>query len=234
MIRIAIVEDEKYDAELLQSYLRKYQKEQGETFQISLFTDGYDIADKYRPEYDIVLMDIEMSLMDGMETAKRIREADPQVILIFTTSNPQYAIQGYQVQALDYLLKPISYESLSYVLQKAIIAVKKNEKEVWISISTRDGTVKINASELLYVESRNHTLSFHTDVEVWKTTVFTLTEIEEKLKSAGFFRPSRWLLVNVRKVRAVQNGIVTIGDERFPISKSKASDLMMAIIELAG
>ena len=136
MIKIAIVEDEHAYAMQLQEYLHTYEKENGEVFEISLFSDGDEIVHKYKPIYDIILMDIEMKFMDGMSAAEEIRKVDTEVVIIFITNMPQYAIRGYAVEALDYVLKPISYFAFSQRLNRAIGRIKKRiSKTISININ---------------------------------------------------------------------------------------------------
>lgn len=94
MIRIAIVEDETAYAQTLRAYLDRYATESGRQFAVTVYTDGEDIVDNYRAEFDIILMDIEMQSMDGMTAAKRIRQSDGEVVIMFITNMAQYAIQG--------------------------------------------------------------------------------------------------------------------------------------------
>ena len=112
MVRIAIVEDDDACRAQLEAYVRRYGGETGGEFQITSFSDGLDIAEDYRPIYDSILLDIEMPRLDGMTAAERIRSFDPGVILIFITNMAQYAIKGYEVDALDFVLKPVGYFSL--------------------------------------------------------------------------------------------------------------------------
>lgn len=232
MIRVGIVEDDTRDTEILYSFIEKFGEENGKRIRIQTYSDGYDIAERYSADYDIIFLDIEMNLMDGLEAAEKIRTMDQRVVLIFTTSNPQYAIRGYRVHALDYLLKPLNYENVTYVLRKAVAIVEKDTSVVWISISTRTGVNKINASDILYIESRNHTLIFHTDTGTWETTVYSLTEMEDKLSGIGFFRASRWQLINLNKVRGIRNGTVVIGSDSFPVAHAKLGPLMEALARL--
>ena len=107
MLRIATVEDDANDLEALRTHLSRYEKENGLKFQVTEFRDGEDIVTDYSADYDLILMDIEMAFLNGMKAAEKIRELDKDVIIIFITNMPQYAIQGYKVNALDYMLKPI-------------------------------------------------------------------------------------------------------------------------------
>ena len=101
MIRIAMVEDEAAVRKQLQGYIQRYTRQYGTAFAVTEFSDGVEILDAYRPVYDIVLLDVEMKHLDGMETARRIRELDRDVVLLFITNMAQYAIKGYAVGALD-------------------------------------------------------------------------------------------------------------------------------------
>ncbi|MFC2620775.1 MAG: LytR/AlgR family response regulator transcription factor, partial [Pauljensenia sp.] len=107
MVRIAVVEDEAVSRTLLRDYLTRYGEERALHIDATYFTDGAAIIGDYKPVYDIILMDIQMAHVDGMSAARAIREVDQEVILVFITSAPQFAINGYEVGALSYLLKPL-------------------------------------------------------------------------------------------------------------------------------
>ena len=117
MLRIAVVEDDKTYAAQLKEYLVRYGTETNQKISVALFPDGEDIVTDYSAEFDIILMDVEMTFMDGMTAAEKIREKDNEVVIIFITNMPQYAIQGYKVDALDYVLKPISYFAFSQTVR---------------------------------------------------------------------------------------------------------------------
>ena len=104
MIRIAIVEDEDSYVQVLTGYLKQYETEHSLSFQISVFHDGLDIVSEYKADYDIILLDIQMKHLDGMKTAEKIRELDEDVSFIFITSTIQFAVQGYLVDALGYVV----------------------------------------------------------------------------------------------------------------------------------
>lgn len=119
MIRLALVEDDELYRSQLREYIDKYSAASGEKFTVTEFSDGDEIALGYKAVYDIILMDIEMKFMDGMMAAEEIRKVDTEVIIIFITNSPQYAIKGYAVDALDYVLKPVSYYAFSQRLGRA-------------------------------------------------------------------------------------------------------------------
>ena len=109
MIRIAIVEDEESYVKELTGYLKEYQNTYKEELEITVYRDGDGITSNYRAQFDIILMDIQMKFMDGMSAAEEIRKQDSEVVIMFITNMTQYAIRGYEVDALDYILKPVSY-----------------------------------------------------------------------------------------------------------------------------
>lgn len=94
MLRIATVEDDAHDLEALRTHLNRYEKENGLKFLVTEFQDGEDIVTEYSADYDLILMDIEMAFLNGMKAAEKIRELDKDVVIIFITNMPQYAIQG--------------------------------------------------------------------------------------------------------------------------------------------
>ena len=120
LLRVAIVEDDDSYAETLQEYLNKYEQENEVRFQVVRYEDGADLVEKYHGDFDILIMDIELKFMDGMTAAQHIRKMDSNVIIIFVTNMPQFALKGYQVDALDYVLKPISYYAFSQRLERAL------------------------------------------------------------------------------------------------------------------
>ena len=181
MIRIALVEDDaQYRQELL-GYLKKYEQESKEKFQISVFTDGDEIAEEYKACYDIIFMDIEMTFMDGMTAAESIRKLDTEVVIIFITNMPQYAIKGYTVDALDYVLKPVSYYAFTQRLDRALARMKKRAKK-YVVISNRGRLKKLDISEITYIEVQDHDLVYHTGEEDFMTKG-SLSEVEKDRKS---------------------------------------------------
>ena len=120
MFKIAIVEDQEETRESLNRFVRQYAQEQGLQVEISLITDGAEIAEHYTPGFDIIFMDVEMPRLDGFGAAEAIRAVDADVVLVFVTNMAQYAIRGYEVDALDYVLKPVNYYQFCTKLSRAI------------------------------------------------------------------------------------------------------------------
>ena len=112
-MRIAIVEDEQACADTLQKYLQQYGQEFSQELDVTQYENGAVFLWEFRSQFDIILLDISMPVMDEMETARQIRKIDSDVVLLFVTSLSQYAIRGYEVNAMDYILKPVSYFAFS-------------------------------------------------------------------------------------------------------------------------
>ena len=159
MIRVAIVEDDAEVQGVLQEYVRRYTRQYGTEFEVTLFADGVDILDDYRAVYDIIFLDVEMKHLDGMTTAERIRQMDADVILIFITNMAQYAIRGYSVGALDYVLKPVPYFAFSQQLLKAVARLEKRAKH-YLTVPVEGGLRRLDTASIYYLESEGHRVHF--------------------------------------------------------------------------
>ncbi len=224
MIHIAIVEDEIKFASLLREYIIRYEQEQGQEIKISSFTNGEDLLEEYQCQYDIILMDIQLTFMNGMTAAENIRKFDKDVIIMFITNMTQYAVKGYEVDALDYILKPVEYFAFSQKLEKAIARCKK-EKEEYFMISTEDGVQKKRVTDILYIESQGHNVVYYMK-KSHLSSRNSLKVLEMELKPYGFYRCSKGFLVNLRKVDGVKNNDCIIGEHRIPVSRIKRKEFM--------
>lgn len=233
MLEIAIVEDEENYRNVLCEYLKKYEQETGQEIHMSVFTDGDEIVENYTAKYDIILMDIEMQFMNGMDAARKIREVDKAVIIIFITNMAQYAIQGYEVDALDYILKPISYFAFSQRIQRAVGRMKKRE-ERYINIVSKNGVNKVAVSEISWIESEGHRLIYHAKNQVYESTLNSMKEIENELKDCSFFRCNKGYLVNMAHVKAIRDGWAILTNGQVMISRAKKTEFQKALTTYAG
>lgn len=229
MIRIAVVEDDASYAAKMAEYLERYQAEQSLKFQLTFFTDGMDIVKNYRHNWDIIFLDIEMPLLDGMSAAKHIRKFDNVVQIIFITNMAQYALQGYEVNALDYVLKPLSYYSFALKMQKALRLLQPQaEKSL---ILTRDGSLeRVMAAEIFYIEVYNHQLRYFTKLgEFSATGSKSLKELESELRDAHFVRCNSCYLVNLQHIKSVREGYAYVNDTPLKISRNRNKEFMQAL-----
>lgn len=227
MFRVAVVEDDAGYRRQLQEYLERYQQESGLKFSVKTFTDGDEIAIGYRAEYDIILMDIQMNYMDGMTAAEEIRRLDTEVVILFITNSQQYAIKGYAVDALDYVLKPISYYAFSQRIDRAVSRLNRKTKR-YLYISSKSGAWKVDSSRILFVEIREHDLYYHT-LDGMICASGTMKDVEEALDSKTFFRCNKCYLVNLEHVDRVQGDLAVVGGESVQISRSKKKAFMDAL-----
>lgn len=227
MLRIAVVEDDKTYAAQLKEYLVRYGTEKNQKISVALFPDGEDIVTDYSAEFDIILMDVEMTFMDGMTTAERIREKDNEVVIIFITNMPQYAIQGYKVDALDYVLKPISYFAFSQRIDRALTRVKKKEA-TYITVAQKGGKKKLNVDKICYVEVRDHDLIYYsTKGDI--VTKSSMKEAEDTLGGTKFFRCNRCYLVNLEYVEDFRGNDVTVASDVIQVSRARKKAFMDAL-----
>lgn len=232
MIRVAIVEDDAEVQGVLQEYVRRYTRQYGTEFEVTVFADGVDILEDYRAVYDIIFLDVEMKHLDGMTTAERIRQMDADVILIFITNMAQYAIRGYSVGALDYVLKPVPYFAFSQQLLKAVARLEKRAKH-YLTVPVEGGLRRLDTASIYYLESEGHRVHFYTD-EGDFSAPGTLKAVEEKLAGRPFARCNSGYLVNLAQVQAVQQSTVQVGPYELQISRPKRKAFLAALTDYIG
>lgn len=237
MIKVAVVEDEPKAADLLASYLDRYAASPTglrtkTNFAVTRFSDGVSFLAAARMDFDLVFMDIEMPDLDGMETAKRLRAINPFVTLVFVTNMAQYAVNGYEVRALDFLVKPVSYPNFETKLRRAVEQIRLNENEK-VMINGTKGVVTVPKSDIVYVEIMGHDLMYHTtscgDVQAYGT----LKKTAEMLGD-GFACPHSSYLVNLACVRSVQDYTVTAGNHELPVSHLRKKEFMRTLADYFG
>ena len=232
MIRIAIAEDDPQCFAQLERYIGEYGRETGRAFQVTRYDNGEDLVERYKPEFDLILMDVEMPFMDGMTAAGYVREKDPEVVIVFVTNLAQYAIQGYSVNALDYILKPVSYFAFSQRLGRALQYVKKRE-EACITVAVKGGAVKLEVNAIYYIERLGRQLMFHTRSGIHASTA-TLQQVEQALEGKGFVRCNKGYLVNLEHVDGIQDGCAVVRGDRLLISRGRRTPFLEALADWVG
>lgn len=227
MIRIAIVEDDKNYAAVLKKYITRYGEESEQRFLVYEFQDGEDIVEDYKGAYDIILMDIEMQFMDGMTAAERIREVDSEVVIIFITNMPQYAMKGYAVEALDYVLKPINYYAFSQRIDRALRRMSRRQTK-HLSISYKGRVQKLEIPSIYYVEVQDHNLYYHTKDGIIEQRG-TMKEVEEALANEPFFRCNKCYLINLEYVSGFEGSNVIVEKEAVQVSRARKKELLDAL-----
>ena len=227
MITVAIVEDDDIAAGTLQEYLAGYQERNQENFKITRFHDAISFLENYSNIYDIIFMDIELPELNGMDAAVKLRQIDEQIVLIFVTNLAKFAQKGYEVQALDFIVKPVSYPDFSLKFKKAIIKVLAN-KNIELTIKLANGFFRIASNKLLYVEISGHRLFYHLLDETIES-YGSLAQVEKQLKGCGFLRCNSCFLINPTHIVYVKNYIVKVGNIELQISRPKRKSFVAAL-----
>lgn len=219
MINVAIVEDEREQAQALADCVQRYGKEHGKQFNMVVYENAVNFLQSYKEAADIVFMDIRMPHLSGMEAAEKLRERDASVIIIFVTSLMRYAIDGYKVGALDFVVKPVEYASFALTMRRAVTQAE-SKKGRRLVVNTPSGAALLYADDIRYIEILRHHIVYHT-VNGDYDGYGTLLEVEKKLQDEPFVRCNACYLVNLRYVTELSGYTVKLGDDELRISHPK-------------
>ena len=225
MFSIAVVEDDDRDAEVLDHCLTRYAQQNDLEFQIHRFADAASFLKTYHSDCDLILMDIDLPAMSGMDAAREIRRIDRSVTLVFVTRMAQYAVEGYAVEAFDYILKPINDYSLNLKLPRILAHVGAQTGDR-IMIRTDRETIGLQLRKIWYVEADGHYVNWHTADRVYRS-LGTLKAVEQQLPDS-FCTISRWHVVNMQYVRSVMGDEALIGDRQLHIGRSYKQSFLKA------
>ena len=227
--RIAICDDEQNQIEYITSIVASWSAHEGHGCEIRTFASAEAFLFEYEEDkaYDILLLDVEMKNINGIELAKRIRKDNNRAEIIFITSHFEFVGEGYEVDALHYLIKPISAEKLTQVLTKA--AEKLSVEPPSVVISCEGETVKLYEADILYVESFLHYIVIHTKDNEYKIKE-NISVFENKVSDV-FYRIHRSYLVSLKYITQISRTSVNIGNTELPLSRGKYDNINRAFIE---
>lgn len=234
MFSIVICDDEQPFIDQLKSLLERYEKETGNIFAYHIFRDGSELIADYRPEYDLIFMDIRMEKLDGLKTAEELRRMDSTVGLMFVTSLPQYVWKGYEFGAFNYLLKPLKYGRLKMELDRFFTHYQGKEEPA-LSFSNENGKYKVLYKNLRYAETQKRNVLLHFDDQE-QVIYKNMKEIASLLETQRqFARCHASFIVNMAYVKSVENleAVLTTG-ERVPISQPKRKEFMAKLADFWG
>lgn len=231
MIKVAIVDDEAVHADKLGEYLARYEAEKGLGIHAEKFQNAVAFLTNYVPDYDIVFLDIRMQFMDGLTAAKRLRELDEKVVLVFVTSLAQYAINGYEVNAADYIVKPFSYADFALKLTRAVKLIPSDRFAPYM-FRTQNGMVRIDLNTVTYVETDGHRVIYHTKDRDY-TQYSSLNAVEKAIREYGFSRCNTSYLVNLRYVDSVEDFTVYVAGVPLQISHPRKKAFTKDVAERA-
>lgn len=224
MIRIAIVDDDRSSRLQVQQYIERYEKELSgggeKRFEITQFETAMDFISDYKAIYDIAFLDIEMPLIDGMTAAKKLRLIDTDISLIFITKMPKYAIEGYDVEAVGFMVKPVKYCDFVDKIKKAI-KLREHKRQVSVVLKCDGNLVKLPVSQIYYVEKNKNYLFYNTARGQYRIRG-TLESAEKELSDYGFSLCNSGCLVNLALVSKVTASDVVINGENLPLAVRRA------------
>lgn len=227
MVKIGIVDDEQEARQQLRAEIARFESEYRMEFEVCEFDSAVTYLSSENNGCDILYLDIDMPQMTGMELAERIRETDTEVILIFCTNLQQFALNGYDVSALGFLVKPVQWYSFHLYLDRALKAIQKRAKQLEPArvsrIIIKDGPVSrvVDAADIKYVEVRQHYLLYNLrDQETVIKTRGSMQDATGQLSPYGFVRCSSSFLVNLSYITAVSRMDIYLGQEVIPIGRA--------------
>ena len=233
IINTAIVEDDDGDAESLASMLKKYSESGKAEFRVSRFRDAISFLEGY-VSFDLVFMDIELPDYDGMKASKKLREKDKSVMIIFVTNMAQYAVESYEVQAYDFILKPLSYGNFFMKFRRVLKRLSHRAYDAYLTLSSRFEQRRVRISDIVYVEVNRHNLIFHLSGDEEMHMTGTMADWESRLAPYHFVRCNTYLLVNLGYVTRIYGDEVTVGGKILRVSRSKKQQLMNEFAKYMG
>ena len=232
MYRIAIVEDEKNDAEKLNNSLKQYLEKNNISASIHNYSDG-DVIIEEETNFDIILLDIEMKRMDGIQAAHKIRQKDEHVIIVFITRMINMALEGYSVDAADFLIKPLNPLNFETRMDRIFKKLALN-KDRFIEVKNGQHKQYININDIDYIEAANKKVCIYLINKQNISTTEPLYSLEQKLQNEGFYKPHNSYLVNLSHVKSLKQNEVLLKTSTAPISKHRRKDFLNTLTAFKG
>ena len=222
LINIAVVDDEKHIRNQVKAWLGKIEGD----YRVETYAAGEELLQTGR-YYDIIFLDIQMDGLNGIETARELREQQKESLLIFITGVKEYVFEAFDVSAFHYLLKPIEEKRFEEVWDKAVFETKKRRKweQKRLFIKTRNRNYSLNQNEILYIESRAKKVEIHTSVEIIEAYA-SMSALEKQLGDM-FYRCHRGYLVNMAFVDRYSGDSITLSNgEEVILAKERYSQFV--------
>lgn len=228
-MRVAIVDDEQSQQEALKTYLERFSAEGSSKVDVDVFSSGDALLLDYQMVYDIILLDVDMPGTNGINTARQIRKMDEDVTILFITNMAQYAINAFEVEAADYIIKPVEYYDFAMKFRRAVRrAVRRGGRE--LTLDTVDGIRRVRIPVIAYVEVLDHYLTYHMcekGTEPVRIEVRgSIGEHEALLMPYGFCRIHKSYLVNLAHIDVIRTTEVVVSGIAIPIGRRYKKALM--------
>jgi len=190
-----------------------------------IFTSGQDLLDEAEKgtAFDIVFLDVDMPIINGIETGKRLRYISNNCVIIFVTAHPEYAIDAFECQAFHYLLKPCSKTKLCEVLNHARLRLNLLKK--YHVIKLKDRILSLPLNDICYIEYSNKYIIYHTVSENISERN-TMQNVYESVRTHGFFLVHQGFIINMDKIKVIEKDEIVLQDNsRVPMSRRKKAEL---------
>lgn len=223
MLSAVIVDDDKIATQQLADNLERYGQEHECRLKITTFSNPMNFLQTFQREFcDVVFLDIEMPMMDGLKVSQQLRAIDEFVPLVFVSKLQQFVGKGYAVEALDFVIKPISYERLCPIMKRVLSRIKKRER--FALIRTADGIQRVRLDDILYLEVQKNHIYYHTEkgtFVVWGS----LKQIEKDFPSDSFFRCNSCYLVNLKHIKSISGNLAIVATMNYISPEQKRNRL---------
>jgi DNA-binding LytR/AlgR family response regulator len=231
IINIAIVDDEEIQVELLEKLVKSWAFDKAVRVCVERFhsAESFDFAYSMNKKYNILLLDIQMKGQSGIDLAKKIRTEDEIINIIFITAVADYISEGYDVAAINYLIKPIKEEKLYLCLDRAISKLPKEVETILINLE--GGILKVEQNKITYIEAFAHSVELHTKDKNY-TIRKSISVIEKELNRQRFIRCHRSYIVGLAYISKIGTSELELdGGEKIPISRRMYADTNLAFIK---
>lgn len=232
MINIGICDDEIHYRSNIKDTLKEILSSNPIDYNIYEFSSGEELLNNYPKNLDILIMDIQMKMINGMDTARKIREFDQDLEIIFMTSFAEFMQEGYEVKAYRYILKPITEKKISKNILPCIEEIMKKRNN-YLTINVKNYIDRIKIDSILYIETERPNILIYTNENMY-TTKMSISKIEKILREYGFFRCHNSYIINLKSVESMNGNIVKVNGKEIPISKYRVKDLKLAITNILG
>lgn len=232
MVNIGICDDELHYRLKIKEILEETLNLHHIHYNIYEFSSGEELLNNYPKDLDILIMDIQMKNINGMETARKIREFDENLEIVFMTSFIEFVQDGYEVKAYRYILKPISERKVSKNIIPCIKEIMKKRNK-YLTLNVKNYVDRIKIDSILYIETDRPNILIYTRDNIY-TSKMSISKIEKTLSEYGFFRCHNSYIVNLKLVESMNGKNVVMNGKDIPISKYRVKDLKLAITNTLG